>query len=1486
MRISSRMKMILIATASLTMGVTAAATSINEEVNASLTPLFSAKASTKPTRQLGTTFDIIKNRNPYYESGGCLRSTDKASKVRVCNSNDSPQAAKSGLCHQSPLLDYTEVRMASQSWETNYMLTWLLQIVLSELVEVPTTIELGFPGNELDFYDPEASFGYGRTEFYYDELLTSEKVKDCRLLLEDDDHDNNYQACYHLVPEVWYGDRFTGRNIPLPGAEPARELGALGYQSFWIPKISLEKDPSLVSYVGLKGQKNRQKLAETFKRPTTWKDYCEQVTPDNCTTANDIARRAPADEEEANAYFMEDIFTGHFRYTEKNNCTLNPTTCSGFFADFPCGWASFAIQQLYHLNIALESDNPLDEAGGFGGAQMMQLYQAANATGEPLIIYWYDLSTLFYTFIGTDYAPTRLILPEATQECLDARINNTYRCGKRDGTATLEELVGDPLGVCAATTLSLKKVVGTALKDISFDPDTPEALWSPAYHVIENFQVSTQQLGQILQSWVQNKGGPEDFGLTLRQSTCQWAIENLDFLKTFIPETHPRVIKDEDVSGNALFISALAFSTLAILLVFVSMLATFVKRNTHVMYYAQPQFIMLLLLGLGLVATGALCLALPPSDVTCVMIAWIVNLGYAIHLMPLLVRINAINNLATSGKQMKRVRLRIGNLYKATSAMVLAVGVFVLAWMVVDMPRESFQYEMTEELTEDGETIVTAFDFCGSANAWYIMSYLWIALLVLPAGMIAYISLRVKEDLNDTGSLSLVLFIHALVLVVGSTISAVAADRSDLMGYQSLVLALDVILSLCVYIFPKFIGSGEEIEEEPLPDVFVGTTIAVIEVVGFTAWSSVREPVQVFKFLEELYECMDAIAEKHFIYKVQTVGECYVAASGLPTPRLDHALCMARFARSCMKEVSKLTKKLEVKFGPDTGDLCLRMGLHSGSVTGGFMKGKGTRFQLFGDTMTTATLIQRTGLVEHIHLSEATFNELTELGKRHWLTQRNEKLMTKEKGEIQTYWLTRGPLPDADATSECFEDDKVLDFDVMDDSKQRWIQWNVETFKELLKEIVARRGDAVTNSNEFHDPNIGSKADMPLEDVVEIIELPNFDRKASRRQRENAKEIVLSPLVTSQLKLYITEVADMYNDNPFHNFAHASYVVMAVVKYMNRIKAAHEMDGSSGDFVRESTVCMAAIHRHTYGVASDPLTLFSVVFSALIHDANHPGVPNPQLIEENEDVASKYKSRSVAEQRSFDLSWKLLMEKRFNLLRSTICCNDEELKRFRQLVINAVMATDLGDKEMKELRNSRWDKAFAAGTHDGSSYDTDDASDEASFVPGFVLSRTTSAIGDSIAAEKKQKERRDGFNRKATIIIEHLIQAADVAHMSQHWAIYRKWNECLFRECYKAFKEGRAQKNPADGWYKGEIGFFDFYIIPLSKKLRDCGVFGPTSDENLNYATNNRNQWEREGQVITQQMLEEVEREYKATHGKQEQAADGEEIEWSGNLEA
>ena len=75
---------------------------------------------------------------------------------------------------------------------------------------------------------------------------------------------------------------------------------------------------------------------------------------------------------------------------------------------------------------------------------------------------------------------------------------------------------------------------------------------------------------------------------------------------------------------------------------------------------------------------------------------------------------------------------------------------------------------------------------------------------------------------------------------------------------------------------------------------------------------------------------------------------------------------------------------------------------------------------------------------------------------------------------------------------------------------------------------------------------------------------------------------------------------------------------------------------------------------------------------------------------------------------------------------------------------------------------------------------------------------------------------------------------------------------------YKAWKEGRSEKDPSEFWYKGEIGFFDFYIIPLAKKLKDCGVFGVASDEYLTYAIQNRREWEARGEAVVSEMVERV----------------------------
>ena len=281
--------------------------------------------------------------------------------------------------------------------------------------------------------------------------------------------------------------------------------------------------------------------------------------------------------------------------------------------------------------------------------------------------------------------------------------------------------------------------------------------------------------------------------------------------------------------------------------------------------------------------------------------------------------------------------------------------------------------------------------------------------------------------------------------------------------------------------------------------------------------------------------------------------------------------------------------------------------------------------------------------------------------------------------------------------------------------------------------------------------------------------------------------------------------------NSVHSFEHCSHVVMSASKLMKRILASEEMKEKS-----DEDVTLKHLHEHTFGIATDPLCQFAVVFSALVHDVGHPGVPNARLAIEEPETAEKYESRSIAEQRSLDVAFDLLQMPDFQNLRSSIYATEEECTRFRQLVVNCILATDIADNDMKMLRENRWNTAFQIQ-------------------------------GDECMID-------DWMDRKATITIEHIIQASDVAHTMQHFVIYQRWNERLFQELYFAHLAGRMEKDPSIGWYKGELWFFDNYIIPLTRKLKECGVFGVSSAEYLHYATQNRSEWEEKGSQIVLEM--------------------------------
>lgn len=390
-------------------------------------------------------------------------------------------------------------------------------------------------------------------------------------------------------------------------------------------------------------------------------------------------------------------------------------------------------------------------------------------------------------------------------------------------------------------------------------------------------------------------------------------------------------------------------------------------------------------------------------------------------------------------------------------------------------------------------------------------------------------------------------------------------------------------------------------------------------------------------------------------------------------------------------------------------------------------------------------------------------------------------------------------------------DDKSTPFALCKNEKEeRMCEWVAELLSQLLQKVISKR-KALKEIT--HDPNLDAleketgRVGNCMNEIVEVIALPKFDSAAY----ESDVVANVGEDVANQLRNYVSIIASMYRGNPFHNFEHASHVTMSTVKLLSRIVAPTQPIAPEDD---EDGIEIEDLHDHTYGITSDPLTQFAVVFSALIHDVDHRGIPNFVLCTEDIVLANVYKNKSVAEQNSVDIAWDLLLDPSFAALRNAIYTTEAEMRRFRALVVNSVIATDIFDKELSSLRKTRWENAFS---HHQSMSDT-------------------------------------ARNRKATIVIEHLIQASDVSHTMQHWHVYQKWNERLYREMYDSFTSGRMLKDPTEGWYEGELKFFDGYIIPLAKKLKDCGVFGVSSHEYLNYAEKNRQEWERKGQDLVAKM--------------------------------
>lgn len=417
--------------------------------------------------------------------------------------------------------------------------------------------------------------------------------------------------------------------------------------------------------------------------------------------------------------------------------------------------------------------------------------------------------------------------------------------------------------------------------------------------------------------------------------------------------------------------------------------------------------------------------------------------------------------------------------------------------------------------------------------------------------------------------------------------------------------------------------------------------------------------------------------------------------------------------------------------------------------------------------------MESTGERGKIQVSQETADLLMAAGKSHWLKPREELITAKGKGELKTYWLDptkkrrhTKALKDIRVAQEIALNNGAGDPSVgpgevpFDDKYARLIDWNVDVLLHHLARVISCRSRSPARGSLVNHSSEVALLPAAINDVAEVVALPPFDADASKFRRARP-DVSMLQQTRADLHEYVKRIALMYWDVPFHNFEHASHVTLCANKLLNRLINSDEYESEE------------ALHNATYGISSDPLTHFAIVFSALIHDAEHQGkrkdgywsdhvhksfativngiahfslrssrssacvsigVPNAQLVKDKDELAIKFDNKSVAEQNSVHLGWELLMDPRFERLRKCIYQTNVERKRFRQLVINCVLATDIADRQVNENRKEKWEKAFRS----------------------------------SPAANATPLQLQEDMNRKSTAVIEHIVQVSDVAHTMQH----------------------------------------------------------------------------------------------------------------------
>ncbi|XP_007196220.1 guanylyl cyclase C isoform X1 [Balaenoptera acutorostrata] len=187
------------------------------------------------------------------------------------------------------------------------------------------------------------------------------------------------------------------------------------------------------------------------------------------------------------------------------------------------------------------------------------------------------------------------------------------------------------------------------------------------------------------------------------------------------------------------------------------------------------------------------------------------------------------------------------------------------------------------------------------------------------------------------------------------------------------------------------------------PELYEEVTIYFSDIVGFTTICKYSTPMEVVDMLNDIYKNFDHILDHHDVYKVETIGDAYMVASGLPKRNGNrHAIDIAKMAL----DILSFMGTFELEHLPGL-PIWIRIGIHSGPCAAGVVGIKMPRYCLFGDTVNTASRMESTGLPLRIHVSGSTISILKRTECQFRYEVRGETYL-KGRGTETTYWLTGG----------------------------------------------------------------------------------------------------------------------------------------------------------------------------------------------------------------------------------------------------------------------------------------------------------------------------------------------------------------------------------------------------------------------------------------------------------------------------------------------